>query len=622
MTPCCRLLFAVCVGVLLGTCSDYAIETPADEDEHPALPGLQAMRVLPAEVDLEVGEAPVEVRFTAVGEFDDGRSEDITDRVLWSFSARRLGYLKDGATLVTTGYGGQGRIEARSGTLVRGAVVRLRVRRQVVLPGAEGATEARFRGPAAEATPRLVYPYDQALLPPNLAQLEVHFQRPATQGLFELALRGAHVDVRLYTRCQPLGDGCGIVLERRIWDVVAHSSLAGEGGGLEVGLRGLDEARGAVGTGASLRLFLAPEAVRGGVYYWTSLPGTAGGSGIYRIDMERGRVEPFYTDNIAPPNHRMERGCIGCHALSRAGDRMALVLGGGHISDLIQLEVATGRITLRRIDTTPGKTGLERQFANFQSYSPDGRRLVVALHGRLRLMSADSGQDLIAQLPAGGQATHPDWSRSGALLAFTRFLDPPPRPLDEAGDSYELYVRQTGVGLMRWNGTAFQPAQVLLPPTPGRGAYYPSVSPDDRYLVFNRVECPERPEDCVAYDNARARVHLMPVDGGGELRLERLNRRGPTDTRDELTNSWPRFSPFVQRTPDGRTLLWVTFSSKRNYGLRIVGKGRPQLWMAALALPPAPGGDASFAPFWIPGQDPSTHNHLAQWTEQVVPVVQ
>ena len=44
--------------------------------------------------------------------------------------------------------------------------------------------------------------------------------------------------------------------------------------------------------------------------------------------------------------------------------------------------------------------------------------------------------------------------------------------------------------------------------------------------------------------------------------------------------------------------------------------------MGALVLPPEPGADPSFSPFWVPSQDPETHNHIAQWTEEVVPIVE
>ena len=113
-----------------------------------------------------------------------------------------------------------------------------------------------------------------------------------------------------------------------------------------------------------------------------------------------------------------------------------------------------------------------------------------------------------------------------------------------------------------------------------------------------------------------------------------------------LSNSYPRWSPFVQGYGGGR-LLWVTFSSTRDYGLRVrnhlsgmyqcypadsyeqpgASHGgsfdplcqQPQLWMAAINPLREPlGVDPSFPAFFLPFQDITTHNHTPQWTQEVV----
>jgi hypothetical protein len=99
----------------------------------------------------------------------------------------------------------------------------------------------------------------------------------------------------------------------------------------------------------------------------------------------------------------------------------------------------------------------------------------------------------------------------------------------------------------------------------------------------------------------------------------------------------------------GNKLLWFTFSSTRDYGLDVLnhktnpamyqcypadayetpgGAHRqpfapecqePQLWMAPITFTEAQGTtmDPSGVAFWIPYQDITTHNHTAQWTQQV-----
>jgi hypothetical protein len=96
----------------------------------------------------------------------------------------------------------------------------------------------------------------------------------------------------------------------------------------------------------------------------------------------------------------------------------------------------------------------------------------------------------------------------------------------------------------------------------------------------------------------------------------------------------------------GNRLLWVAFSSTRDYGVRVrnhlqgmyqcyppdsyelpggahhstfdAACQQPKLWMAAINLSEAKGVDPSFPAFFLPFQDIATHNHTPQWTQQVV----
>ena len=96
------------------------------------------------------------------------------------------------------------------------------------------------------------------------------------------------------------------------------------------------------------------------------------------------------------------------------------------------------------------------------------------------------------------------------------------------------------------------------------------------------------------------------------------------------------------QTYRGNKLLWFTFSSTRDYGVRVLNHKNgmyqcypadaaetpgaahrqpfgpecqvPQLWMAPITLSEAQGNiDPSGVAFWIPYQQITTHNHTAQW---------
>ncbi len=121
-----------------------------------------------------------------------------------------------------------------------------------------------------------------------------------------------------------------------------------------------------------------------------------------------------------------------------------------------------------------------------------------------------------------------------------------------------------------------------------------------------------------AYDDASAELFAMRTDGSGEpIKLDSPN------ISTGLTNSWARWAPFAQElTVDGAApepFYWLTFSSKRDFGVRRPGIGNPQLWMAPFFPGRAAAGeDPSTPAFRLPFQELGTNNHIAQWTTRVV----
>jgi hypothetical protein len=160
---------------------------------------------------------------------------------------------------------------------------------------------------------------------------------------------------------------------------------------------------------------------------------------------------------------------------------------------------------------------------------------------------------------------------------------------------------------------------------------------------------PTCPND--SFSNPAARLMLIGAasPGGTPIDLAKANGSAPSSPLP-LSNSYPRWAPFVQ-TYHGGKLLWFTFSSTRDYGVRILNHKtgmyqcypadayqtpggahmqpfaaecqEPQLWMAPINLAEAQGStDPSRVAFWIPYQDMITHNHTAQWTWKPSPPVQ
>jgi hypothetical protein len=108
------------------------------------------------------------------------------------------------------------------------------------------------------------------------------------------------------------------------------------------------------------------------------------------------------------------------------------------------------------------------------------------------------------------------------------------------------------------------------------------------------------------------------VESGAIVELSRAS------APDGMGATWPKFAPFVQcesggtECPEAERLYFLTFSSRRDYGLLLRGgtKNPSQLWMSALAIGRASDGeDPSFPAVWIPYQSRATSNHLGIWTE-------
>jgi hypothetical protein len=161
------------------------------------------------------------------------------------------------------------------------------------------------------------------------------------------------------------------------------------------------------------------------------------------------------------------------------------------------------------------------------------------------------------------------------------------------------------------------------------------------------VACPND-----SFSNPAARMMVTKNTAGSTpIDLEAANG-SPAASPVAWSNSWPKWSPFVQNYK-GDKLLWIAFSSTRDYGLRVRNHQsgmfqcyppdseedpngahhqpfnpacqQPQLWMAAIditqaitpRIPLITGGDPSHVAFWLPFQDIKTHNHTPQWTQAV-----
>jgi hypothetical protein len=166
----------------------------------------------------------------------------------------------------------------------------------------------------------------------------------------------------------------------------------------------------------------------------------------------------------------------------------------------------------------------------------------------------------------------------------------------------------------------------------GKNRYYPAISPDGNLVVYDESTCTNgtptagaAPDvSCDADTDATATMFLTTFAGATPVPLTNANSPGVADgTTTALTNSFPKFSPFIEKLSELQQIVWLTFSSTRQYGLRSPPPSTTDsnetkvgtlIWMVGIN-PGVGGSDPSYTAFCLPFQDITTSNHIAQWAK-------
>jgi Tol biopolymer transport system component len=566
--------------------------TGSRTDSTPA--ALTSIEVTPATASLTTGASPATQTFTAIGHYADGHTADVSKQVSWSLADPGLGAIDaTGQFTSTTDRGGQTDVVAAADASIAGkakVVLGWSVARVSTDDGSTAPADSATKfGGGAEATlaPKIVYPLDGTFLPQNLGELEVQWQPQGSADLFEVGFTAPNLDLRVYTNAaKPRA-----LLLTKEWSALAATA---NGARVTVSVRAVKAASPAgVGTAPPVQLTVGRDPVMGGIYYWASTGSGASAEGINRHQFgdTMGLAQPFYTESDGDALLGGSGHCVACHTLSRDGTKCAVTFNaGGGTSALLD-------VAKRSPLVAPAP-----QYWNFASFNPDGTKIVGVAAGKLNIIDAAAKPGAVLATIATGSAwgTHPDWSADGKSIVYTE-------ETATTGNT-DWNFSGSSLAVTTDSGTGFQPRQLIVT-SAGETNYYPTFSPDGKWILFNRSHIN-------AYNAADAEVYVVSADGKvGPIKLAAAN--GAVN----LTNSWPRWSPFVQKNGPNGDLFYFTFSSKRDYGNEIAGAARPQVWMSAFDPSVAmTGGDPSFTPFWLPFQDPGSSNHIAQWTTTIVTI--
>jgi len=544
------------------------------------------LTIEPTAVELLVlNGAPATQAYTATLTFPDGASEDVTADTYFSVDAAFGAFNGAEAAIITGGKTtAYGQLEDKVGS----GSITSRVKSVRTDPSLDPNTADLFNGTEDPArAPLVLYPADDVVMPRNLGDWESHWVDSSGNDIFELSLKTEYSDIRIYL---PGGNGnpaAGPMPTFGEFLAAEWLSAVGFQQNVRYQVRGVSTTSpGPVGAAAPRTVQLTNEPMDGGLYYWAA----STTYGIYRHDMAHpGQpAEEYMTLNQTTDVDYPSGRCVACHSLSRDGTKMAITYDGGNsLATLVDVATSTRQPAIARW--------------NFGTFTPDATQFLGVHNGVLTVRSGIDQAELVTMpVEAGTRVSHPDLSPDGGRLVYVR--------KGNAGSDWDF----TGGTL--FTRTYDQSTQTFGPETPlvtdAGNNYYPSWSPDGQWVMFNRDV-----SNGDAYDNANGSLFVVRADGlSTPIELTAAN------DGNGLTNSWGRWAPFQQSVGiTNEPVFWVTVSSKRDFGVRLVGANRPQIWMTPFY--PNRGMsvlDPTVSAFRLPFQNIESNNHIAQWTERVV----
>jgi len=282
------------------------------------------------------------------------------------------------------------------------------------------------------------------------------------------------------------------------------------------------------------------------------------------------------------------------------------------------------------------------QRSQFESWNSDGTQF-VGVYGdkqsttnynqagpvNLNLFDGMTGM-VTSTIDLGGlRGDHPDWSKSTDAPNTIVFTS-----ADATAATSDQRPATGGIDYVQYDGAAWGAPQTLVPSVLGKNRYYPAIAPDGDLVVYDESTCTTVPaaaglapdKSCDADTDATATMFLTSISSGGSAPIPLANANGPGVAdmgATALTNSFPKWSPFVEQLTEQQQLVWLTFSSTRQYGLRAPPASSASsdetkigtlVWMVGI-IPSVGGGDPSYTAFCLPFQDITTSNHIAQWAK-------
>lgn len=534
---------------------------------------LVALEIAPADPVVEVTDAArPTVTFRARGTQRDGLTRTLTTGVRFTLDDTTLGAL-DASTGVFTpsGVAGVGRVRLATvdgSALTAETGLTVTVRRTFRGPGVTDAMVATLTGAAlaGEGTPQsplVDYPLAGAVMPRNVFPPDFQWtpRHPgaAAMDVYRVRLERPHATVDAYF-VAAAGFRHQWVPEAALWSDFAQSDV---GSPVRLTVRVL--ARSMAWQSAAREFRTVDAFIAGSVYSWSPSR-----MALTRLDVDTARVTNF----LPNPGDT----CIGCHSVSRDGQRLSGFLEGTGenlaLYDLSRDLTGNPAATVARVRYTVRRC---------TSFNADGSRLVSGDCGanpttnRFTLIDSTTGGEVATASGSAGDGFDPEWSPDGTAIAFTNRTN-------------DLAVTPA-MGGDRFGATAVIHRAGSSPD--GDVDWHPTWTPDSRWIVYQHGDS-RRSGVSMDGSGVRGSLWMVPRGGGTPVALRRANTGG------NGFDTWrPIFSPF-----DSGGYFWVLFTTARPYGNALAGtRNLKQIWVAAINRRPDGTTDPSQVGFYLSGQE-------------------